>query len=134
MLKRNKIILSLFLILVSINCATYKYSLENSKIPVSFTNEENSEQNVRKFRIERKLTWVLFDVVKTEDLDLKTIFENELPNAKKIYNLKIESEENIADSGIRALTTALRNWVIWFKPLISRRTVVITVDVVEHSN
>ena len=98
MLKRNKIILSLFLILVSINCATYKYSLENSKIPVSFTNEENSEQNVRKFRIERKLTWVLFDVVKTEDLDLKTIFENELPNAKKIYNLKIESEENIADS------------------------------------
>lgn len=134
MLKRNKIILSLFLILVSINCATYKYSLENSKIPVSFTNEENSEQNVRKFRIERKLTWVLFDVVKTEDLDLKTIFENELPNAKKIYNLKIESEENIADSGIRALTTALRNWVIWFKPLISRRTVVITGDVVEHSN
>ena len=134
MLKRNKIILSLFLILGSINCATYKYSLENSKIPVSFTNEENSEQNVRKFRIERKLTWVLFDVVKTEDLDLKTIFENELPNAKKIYNLKIESEENIADSGIRALTTALRNWVIWFKPLISRRTVVITGDVVEHSN
>ncbi len=134
MLKRNKIILSLFLILVSINCATYKYSLENSKIPVSFTNEENSEQNVRKFRIERKLTWVLFDVVKTEDLDLKTIFENELPNAKKIYNLKIESEENIADSGIRALATALRNWVIWFKPLISRRTVVITGDVVEHSN
>ncbi|MCB1192197.1 MAG: hypothetical protein H7A23_24240 [Leptospiraceae bacterium] len=135
MLKINNFLLPLSLLILSLlsNCATYTYNLNNYKQTVSFGNEEEPNKQSRHFRIEKKLTWVLFDLYKIEDLNLTEIFQKELPNAKKIYNLKIESEEGLGDSIIRLVTTGLQIWAfVSNRPLASRRTVVITGDVIEE--
>ena len=131
MQRRNNVFILVLSLFFSINCATYKYSLSGYNVPVSFSNEDSSGQRVRSFKIEKKITWVVFDLVTFETFELKDVLGAELPNAKKIYNLKIESEEDFFDSAIRAVTIGLRNWIFWFKPVISRRTIVITGTVVE---
>ena len=121
------------LLLLILNCTTYTHNLINYQVPVSFGNEEKKGEKARSFRIEKKLTWFLFDTIKTQELDLGRTFEEELPNAKRIYILRIQSEEGPLDSIIRLVSTGFQVWAfVSNRPLLfSRRTVVITGDVIE---
>lgn len=124
--------LGLLIFICLANCTSYEYSLNNSKIPVSFSEERMKNESSREFRIQRKLTWVAFDLVNTEEFDLSEVLRHELPNAKKIYNLRIDSEESVSDSLIRLVGTGMQIWAfVSNRPLVSRRTVIIRGEVVE---
>ncbi|MGV3666548.1 MAG: hypothetical protein ACO1NV_10465 [Leptospira bouyouniensis] len=125
-------ILFLFIFsLTLVSCATYQYELADTKIPVSFSNELEPNEKYRPFRIEVKLSWYLFDTQSIDTLQLDDIFRAELPNAKKIVNLRIESKENVADSVIRTLTTGAQVLFASNRALYSRRTIIIEGLVVE---
>ncbi|HNB97383.1 MAG TPA: hypothetical protein PLS71_04040, partial [Leptospiraceae bacterium] len=85
----------------------------------------------RYFRIEKKLTWLIFDLVKIQEFDLTHVLESELPNAKKIYNFRIESEENAIDSVIRIFGTGMQYLFASNRSIVSRRTVIISGTVSE---
>lgn len=131
-MKLKILLLSLFL-LWAVNCTTYEYSIKNYNIPVSFSGENvpDSEKG-KEFRIEKKLTWVLFDLVNVQSFDLSETLQEKFPKAKKIYNLNIHSEESVSDSIIRLFGTGMQIWaLVTNRPLISRRTVIITGEVIE---
>lgn len=133
-MKNNVLVSFLLFFLLSIgftNCATYKYELGDTKIPVSFSNELEPNENYRPFQIEVKLSWYLFDTQAIDTLELDDVFRAELPNAKKIVNLRIYSKENVADSVIRTLTTLAQVLFVSNRALYSRRTIVIEGLVVE---
>ncbi len=119
------------MLLFFINCASHTYQINNYKVPVSFANEEGSSKNSRYFRIEKKLTWLIFDLVKIQEFDLTHVLESELPNAKKIYNFRIESEENAIDSVIRIFGTGMQYLFASNRSIVSRRTVIISGTVSE---
>ncbi|WP_246834742.1 hypothetical protein [Leptospira levettii] len=73
----------------------------------------------------------MFDTQAIDTLQLDEIFREELPNAKKIVNLRIESKENVADSVIRTLTTGAQVLFASNRALYSRRTIIIEGLVVE---
>ncbi|XDD48382.1 hypothetical protein AB3N60_18770 [Leptospira sp. WS39.C2] len=120
-----KLILLLSFFVVLTHCANYQYELTDTKIPVSFSNELLPNEKYRPFRIEVKLSWYLFDTQPIDTLQLDDIFREELPNAKKIVNLRIESKENVADSVIRTLTTLAQVLFVSNRALYSRRTIII---------
>ena len=132
-MQRNKLYLTFsFILFIFIsNCATHTFQLNNYQVPVSFGNEEVRGEKARYFRIEKKLTWLLFDLVKVQDIDLTQTLQNELPNAKKIYNLRIETQEDFLDSIIRTIGTGIQYLLASNRSLASRRTVIITGTVVE---
>ncbi|XDD44491.1 hypothetical protein AB3N58_17155 [Leptospira sp. WS60.C2] len=113
------------------HCATYRYELTDTKIPVSFSNELEPNEKYRSFHIEVKVSWYLFDTQPINTLQLDDILREELPNAKKIVNLRIESKENVADSVIRTLTTGAQILFASNRALYSRRTIIIEGLVVE---
>ena len=126
-----KKIYSIILILLFLNnCAHYKYDLKDYDVPVSFSKEK--KPNSRPFRIKTKMTYLLFDLINIQNFDMKKELRKNLPNASYIYNLKIESEENFVDSIIRFFGTGVQVLLITNRPLISRRTIIITGDVVEE--
>jgi hypothetical protein len=130
---RNKpfIILIFFVFVLISNCATHTFELNNYQVPVSLGNEEVRGEKARFFKIKKKLVFVVFDLVKLNDIDLSNTLRYELPNAKKIYNLKIETEEDIVDSMIRTVGTGIQYLLASNRSLVSRRTVIITGIVVE---
>ena len=95
MLRRNSVFLflSLMILIAISNCASHTYNLNNYRVPVSFGNEEVKGENPRFFRIEKKLTWLLFDLIKVENIDLTQTLQYELPRAKKIYYLRIGTQD-----------------------------------------
>ncbi|TGK83238.1 hypothetical protein EHQ24_08015 [Leptospira noumeaensis] len=113
------------------SCASYKYEITETKIPVSFSNDLENNDKFREFRIETKLSWYLFDTQPIDTFDLDEIIRTNLPNAKKICNLRIHSKENVADSMIRTLTTGIQFLFISNRALYSQRTVIIEGLVVE---
>ncbi|WP_245918569.1 hypothetical protein [Leptospira ellinghausenii] len=123
--------LALCFLFLLMGCATYRYELTETKIPVSFSNELEPNEKYRPFHIEVKLSWYLFDTQAIDTLQLDEIFREELPNAKKIVNLRIESKENVADSVIRTLTTGAQVLFASNRALYSRRTIIIEGLVVE---
>lgn len=146
MLKRKNsfFVLSLFILFLS-NCTTYSYSiLENASDPetfallknykpvITFGDEQESGKQSRKFRIEKKITWFIFDLWNIQEFNMLISLKEELPNAKKIYNLRIESKEGGSDSLIRLLSTGIQIGFVPSAPfLFSRRTVILAGDVVE---
>ncbi len=124
--------LIIIILFFSNNCTTYKYDLRNYKVPVSFSNEKKA--NSRSFRIEAKITYLLFDLINIEKFDMEQKLKTNLPRAKSIYNLQIRSEEGPLDSAIRLVSTGAQIWAfISNRPLLfSRRTIIITGDVEEE--
>ncbi|TGL16022.1 hypothetical protein [Leptospira meyeri] len=114
-----------------IGCASYQYEITDTKIPVSFSYELGNNEKFRHFSIETKLSWYLFDTQPIDTLDLDDIFRNQLPNAKKIFNLRIYSKENVIDSMIRTLTTGAQFLLASNRALYSQRTIIIEGLVVE---
>ncbi|MCT8335584.1 hypothetical protein NUH30_18010 [Leptospira sp. 85282-16] len=130
MKKIYSLILVSFL-LFNIGCASYQYEIRDTKIPISFSYELEKDEKYRHFSIETKLSWFLFDTQPIDTLDLDEIIRNQLPNAKKIFNLRIYSKENVMDSFIRTLTTGAQILLASNRALYSQRTIVIEGLVVE---
>ncbi|WP_244290152.1 hypothetical protein [Leptospira bourretii] len=120
-----------FIFLFMIGCASYQYEINDTKIPVSFSNELGDNEKFRHFSIETKLSWYLFDTQPIDTLDLDEIIRNQLPNAKKIFNLRIYSKENVIDSIIRTVTTGAQFLLASNRALYSQRTIIIEGLVVE---
>lgn len=116
-----------------LNCASYKYSVTESKIPISFGIDNFTQGKSRDFVIEAKISWFLFDLINIEEFDLSQTLNANLPNAKSIHSLRIVSKENGVDSVIRLISTGAQ--VLAFvsnRPLLfSRRTILITGTVIE---
>ncbi len=110
-------------------CAYYKYDLKDYEIPVSFSKEKKT--NSRPFKIRTKITYIVFDLINIQSFDMEKELRKNLTNAKSIYNLKLESEENFVDSMIRFFGTGIQILLITNRPLISRRTIIITGEVIE---
>lgn len=123
----------IFTLFTLLNCASYKYSVTESKIPISFGYDNSTPGKSRDFVIEAKLTWFLFDLINIEEFDLNETLKENLPNAKSIHSLRIISKENGLDSVIRLISTGAQ--ILAFvtnRPLLlSRRTIIITGTVVE---
>lgn len=120
-----------FIFLFMIGCASYQCEINDTKIPVSFSNELGDNEKFRHFSIETKLSWYLFDTQPIDTLDLDEIIRNQLPNAKKIFNLRIYSKENVIDSIIRTVTTGAQFLLASNRALYSQRTIIIEGLVVE---
>lgn len=115
------------------SCAEYSYQIRDSHAPVSFAREAPPGEKGRPFTIQRKITFVLFDLANTEKFDLGQVLRQELPNAKLIYDLEIHSEEDSVDSVIRTVTTFLQIWaLVSDRPLVSRRTIRLEGMVIDH--
>ncbi len=119
----------IFFIITLSNCAHYKYDLKDYDVPVSFSKEK--KVNSRTFKIKAKMTYLLFDLINIQNFEMEKELRKNLPNAKFIYNLKIESEEDFVDSLVRFFGTGVQILLVTNRPLISRRTVWITGEVIE---
>ncbi|MCE9597280.1 MAG: hypothetical protein K8S54_04865 [Spirochaetia bacterium] len=126
---------SLFAVIIALslfaNCATYDIEMLNSKVPVYLTDASRPTENYRRFRFQRQLTWVLFDTVNVQKLDLDSAISEELPNAKKIINLRVESMESGSDSLVRFLGTLIQYLLVTDRALFSRRTVIVEGELLE---
>ncbi|TGM45515.1 hypothetical protein [Leptospira vanthielii] len=118
-------------LIFAFGCASYRYEIVDTKIPISFSNELGNDEKFRQFSIETKLSWYLFDTQTIDSLNLDDIIKQNLPNAKKIFNLRIYSKENVMDSLIRTLTTAAQFLFVSNRALYSQRTIIIEGLVVE---
>lgn len=130
-MKISRSILIIISVLFLNDCASYQYEIVDTKIPISFSNELESHEKFRHFSIEKKLSWYLFDTQPLDTLNLDEILRAELPNAKKIFNLRIYSKENAMDSFIRTLTTGAQVLLASNRALYSQRTIMIEGLVVE---
>ena len=121
------IILSVVLATMLSGCAEYSIKLRSTTIPVSFSyHEAPAGVQARRFRIQRSLTWIAFDLANVQDFNFDEAIRQELPRAKHIYNLRIYSEEAAVDSIIRLIATGMQIWAfVTDRPLVSRRTVTI---------
>ncbi|MCW7492650.1 hypothetical protein ND861_09050 [Leptospira sp. 2 VSF19] len=124
----NVLLVSLFF---GVSCASYQYEIVDSKIPISFSAEMEKDEKYRHFSIETKLSWYLFDTQPIDSLNLDEVLKQNLPNAKKIFNLRIYSKENVTDSLIRTLTTGAQILLASNRALYSQRTIIIEGLVVE---
>lgn len=128
----RKFLLSLIIIITLASCAHYEIRSNNSNVLISFGNEKEESEKVRPFRIERKITFVGFDIFYVQKFDLDQAIQEELPRAKKIINLRINTQEDGLDSLIRLIGTGIQYLLVTDRALVSRRTIVIEGDVVEE--
>lgn len=129
-MKVPRTLLLLFLLL-SLDCASYTMAVYSTKTPISFGNERTAGESYRRFRIEREMTWVLFDAIQVQSIDLDKVFAAELPGARKVINLRVTSFESGADSVVRVLGTGIQYLLATDRSLVSRRTLVLEGEVLE---
>ena len=127
-LLKNSLVFLIFILLY--NCTTYSYNVNSYKNIVTFQNPP-AGISTRSFKFKKKIYWVAFDLASLEEFDLGRTLKEEFPSGNKIYNLKISSEEDVIDSLIRTLGTGIQYLLVSNRPLVSRRTIIITGEVVE---
>jgi hypothetical protein len=132
-MKGNNILLRLTIFIVPLlsSCASYNIALYDTKIPVYFSEGDTPEQAGRHFKFERYLTWILFDTVKMQDLNLDEAIKAEVPTAKKIVNLRVSSSESGVDSVVRFFGTLIQYLLVADRSLVSKRTVIVEGDYYE---
>ncbi|TGN21058.1 hypothetical protein [Leptospira idonii] len=123
--------LSLLVSQLFISCAEYSIKYKPDAKIVSFSNEKTEGEISKSFVIERKMTFVAFDLVNTQEFNLEEALNEEFPNAKKFINLRIKSEEATTDSVIRFLGTLMQYMFVTNRAIVSRRTVTISGEVIE---
>ncbi len=71
-----------------LNCASYKYSVTESKIPISFGIDNLTQGKSRDFVIEAKISWFLFDLINLNFILLDKILILEFHSPFKFISTK----------------------------------------------